>query len=267
MIVDLSRILSGAGLPAGAVIAFFWKADDALSAELKQWLSAKIEGVVSNAAETSSLLPIARVFDFLFGTSLFAPLTLMRVALVSTATFLIVLAATDLSSGKTPLASASYYLDTEAALLLLSNMMFDVLSVTKARYIINACMRRKARSIIVFFVLDIFATFVLLCLYGLWLKVEHPSNPGRYGVGDAAWIVWVFPFVLAILATSFLTTLLTSIYLVSLTSLRWARLTKLLSGLVWALPVREKPVRSIGVVAGGLVFAGVLMVSGLTSIG
>jgi hypothetical protein len=257
---DLSQIVSGALLPAAAVVTLFWKGDDALSGELKEVLSGKIKGTVSAAAEASSLKPLASIFDLLYGQSALALSTFARIAAVSTIAFLIVLAAFDLKDGHLPLSTASQYFTKSGTLLILGNILFDVFSVTKARYIIGICLRHpKDYPLAVFFVLDIVGTIAVLFLYAFWIRLIDPTDPDDQW--RFLWFLGAIPFIYAILTTSFLTTILTTIYLLSLTSLRWAGLTKALAGLLWALPVKEKPVRSIGVVAGGLLFGGVFLAS------
>jgi len=90
--------------------------------------------------------------------------------------------------------------------------------------------------------------------------------------------LWTFPYLpfVAFVLTTFLTLFLTTMYSVSLmllmffnflgktAYLRWVVPENLLSILRWVLPVKTLPVRSIGMVAGALVFVFVAAFRALT---
>jgi hypothetical protein len=63
----LPQWIIAAGAPALSVIAFFWKGDDALSQNFKQWLTEKILQVKLTVPEISSIEPLGKVFDLIFG--------------------------------------------------------------------------------------------------------------------------------------------------------------------------------------------------------
>jgi hypothetical protein len=75
--------ITRAGVPAISVTAFFWKGDEALSEEFPKWLSQKILGVNLTVPNISSLEPLSRVFDFIYGRRYFALTTFLRVAAIS----------------------------------------------------------------------------------------------------------------------------------------------------------------------------------------
>ena len=88
MLENLPTWITAAAAPAGGVIAFFWKGDDALSSEFKQWLSQKIAGAKLTVLDISSIEPLGQVFSLIFGNKYFGPMTLLRVSAISIAAFI-----------------------------------------------------------------------------------------------------------------------------------------------------------------------------------
>src|SRR4051812_14346206 len=130
----LPSALLATALPAGAVMAFFWKGDDAVSSEFKDWLSAKLSGVHAPSLR-AGIEPLGHVFDLIFGLEYFSFNSFFRVAAVSTITAGICFIATSLLS----VATISFQgLDFKTLIaLLIINIIFDYISITKARVIMR----------------------------------------------------------------------------------------------------------------------------------
>jgi hypothetical protein len=65
----------------------FWSGDDYVSEEFRDWLSRKIMGVKLTAPEISSIEPLGKVFELVYGRKYFAISTFLRVSLVAILVF------------------------------------------------------------------------------------------------------------------------------------------------------------------------------------
>jgi hypothetical protein len=281
-----------AGAPAGFVIAFFWKGDDALSQDFKKWLTQKILNLKLTVPDISSIEPLGKVYDFIFGRRYFALSTFLRVATISIVALLVphfmmigdtILSFWDVVEAYPwDVVKAYPYVSILAVTL---NILFDYLSVTKSRFLIVWITRfHKKYAVMIFLFIDLILTTIIYVLYSSVTYPMFPKNFPEYVPGTEnlewdqlfhvsfAWSIWTFAF----LVTTFLTFLLSTVYSVSLmllmffnflgktTYMRWLVPENIVSFLRWALPVDTLPVRSIGIVAGAFVFLFVAAVRAVT---
>jgi hypothetical protein len=257
---------------------FFWKGDEALSKDFKRWLSQKILLGKLTVPEISSIEPLSKVFDFIYGHRYLALSTFLRTAAISIIALLVALVVFYSSDRPIPAAFGAQQISSlwavgkaypvEFTLAVTLNIFFDYLSVTKSRFLIDKIVTfQKKYAVIVFIVVDLILTTIILFAYLIVAYSYEPAfAPGRLSVEEfwrmrAAWEIWSDAFFL----TTFLTLLLTTVYSISLTLLmffnflgkraylRWL-VPETLSIVRWVLPVETSPVRSIGVVAGAFTF-------------
>jgi hypothetical protein len=93
MIENLPDWIVTSAVPAGGVMVFFWKGDDALSGEFKQWLSQKILGVKLTVPDISSIEPFGRVLNIIYWDKYFSFTAFIRIIAIATATFVISISA------------------------------------------------------------------------------------------------------------------------------------------------------------------------------
>jgi len=146
----LPHWITAAGIPAMSVIGFFWKGDDALSQEFKQWLTQKIMRVTLTVPEISSIEPLGNVFDLIYGPRYFGLITFLRVAVVS----IIAMVISCFMIGKEPISSLwvlsnSYPLGFILAFVV--NIFFDYISITKARFAIAMIGKKFPRNTLLLF--------------------------------------------------------------------------------------------------------------------
>src|SRR5262245_61453372 len=256
--------ITRAGVPALSVMAFFWKGDEALSDDFKKWLSQKISGVKLTVPNIAGIEPLGRIFDFIYGRRYFALTTFLRVAAVS----LVALFATSLvvaggvAQGIAAFRAMPMDIDGPMVIKLLGiNVVFDYLSITKSRLLINCITALKLRGRDTLFVTsDLIVTcfivgFYFVFFYEVFLGYlpPNPISSIPFQLSYAPNLI-LFPIV-SFTLTTFMTALLTILYALALMSLRifnlMARATRLMQ---WMLPIQELPVRSIGIVAGALLF-------------
>lgn len=252
-----------AGVPAVAVMGFFWKGDEALSEDFKKWLSQKILGMKLTVPNISSLEPLAKVFDFIYGRRYFALTTALRVTAIS----VVALIVTSLVvAGGIANAIAAFQRTVREDLpfvvnFLLANILFDYVSVTKSRVLIMSITKltSKGREAL-FFVSDLLITCFIVWLYAMtfYRILAQTSLPPKYiyipmELQTAPPSI-LFPMI-SFSMTTFMTLLLTILYSFALMSLRILAVIKKAAGIVqWMLPVQTVPIRSIGMVGGALLF-------------
>jgi len=229
--------LANAAIPAGAVMSFFWKGDDAIGPGLKNWLTRKITGQnSSDETEVSTIDPLRHVFDVVYGTRPNGLPSFLRVTLISTLAFLVFLLwLLDFEYWGLELTLYATWI----VVLIPINALFDYVSVTKALFIMRRIGNVGGGKTLMFLVLDFLCTFLIIMVYAIVVE--------SMGISMLRGMHWGIPF----LATTFLTFLLTLLYVLAVRVLSGL---KLRSGISWALPVETLPVRSIGIMAGFLVF-------------
>jgi hypothetical protein len=250
-------------------MGFFWKGDEALSEEFKKWISQRILGAKLTVPEISSLEPLGRVFDFIYGRRYFSLTTFLRVAAISIVALIVVVLATvriyvtsrtDLSNVK--ISYPTNLVITLQLLLLFINIFCDYLSITKARLLINRITRLKIRvHVILFVVSDLIVTCCILVLNGmlytvttLVMGIDLSKGFADSPTAGSFFLLFGVPLY-AFILTTFMTLLLTVLYSLALLCLRVVGVIKKFAGLIqWMLPVQTLPVRSIGMVAGALLF-------------
>ena len=79
----LPSAIVAAALPSLALALFFWKGDDAISPEFKEWLGQKLSGV-KISGRRADIEHLGRVFDLVYGSRYFTLSSFLRVAIVST---------------------------------------------------------------------------------------------------------------------------------------------------------------------------------------
>jgi len=259
--------ITRAGIPALSVMAFFWKGDEALSDDFKKWLSQKIMGVKLTVPNIAGIEPLGRVFDFIYGRRYFAFTTFLRVAAVSLVALFVtsLVVAGGVAQGIAAFRAMPMDVDGPMVIKLLgTNIVFDYVSITKSRLLINGITRLKVRGRDALFVVsDLIVTYFILWLYVVFFYgvfvgyfptyyVEYKYIPLQ--LATTAPYSILFPIV-AFTLTTFMTLLLTVLYSLALMSLRvFGALAKATRLIQWMLPVQELPVRSIGIVAGALLF-------------
>lgn len=269
----LPQWILAAGTPAAGVIGFFWKGDDALSQEFKQWLTQKILQVKLTVPDISSIEPLGKVFDFIFGRRYFALTTFLRTAGISIIAFAITL----FSIAGDPISFLLGVAKEEpitSIVALAINVVFDYISVTKSRILIATISKlHRKYAVIIFIFVDLILTTIIIFGY---FDLIHSQL--EFDLNAMVYELWTFPYLpfVAFVLTTFLTLFLTTMYSVSLmllmffnflgktAYLRWVVPENLLSILRWVLPVKTLPVRSIGMVAGALVFVFVAAFRALT---
>ncbi len=266
----LPHSVIAAVLPALALITFFWKGDEALSAEFKQWITQRIYGVDLSASRLSGIEPLSRVFDFIYGARYFSLNSFFRVAGVSTIAAIISFSIPAILNPQGAWENIRNIASTRQSfeillLFLFVNYSFDYISVTKARLIMHGMIVTRLRyTNILFLIVDGVATVLVLNAYAfLFSRVIAFFYP----VTEHDMFGWMVMFnyffvVYAFYGTTFLIFFLTAMYLLSLWSLIAFGVMPVLSLVRWILPVRQLPVRSIGVMAGVILFIG-LSVGGL----
>jgi hypothetical protein len=242
--------LTAAAAPAGLVMAFFWKGDEAIGPDMKDWLSKKIAGQHSAQAQVFAIDPLGRVFDAAFGRKPNGLPSFLRVALISTLAFFAAAFAIAIAFHfrSIPWRSGDIAKTIE---LILINALFDYVSVTKALFIMRR-IGRGSGATVSFLLLDFFGTVLILLMY--YTVVENLLERSNFGISE----MFVGP---AFFATTFLTFFLTLLYVVAIRVLVSG--SKLRSWISWALPVKTLPVRSIGIMAGSLLFLALLFVGAI----
>jgi hypothetical protein len=219
--------------------------------------------------DISSIEPLGKVFDFIYGRRYFALSTFLRVAAITTVAFscLILLAKFRLSL----FWDVSKHYWNVFLPLFIGNIFFYYLSITKSRFALSRIARLKLRfSWAIFFIVDLALTFIIVLFYtAIWYSLLEKSEPlfGQPTMGFFVFYIMISsPLLNAFQLTTFLNLLLTTVYSVSLMLLmffnflgktaymRWLVPENILSILRWVLPVKTLPVRSIGIVAGAFVF-------------
>ena len=160
----LPQWILAAGAPALSVIAFFWKGDDALSQDFRKWLTQKILQVKLTVPDISSIEPLGKVFDFIYGRRYFALSTFLRVSAISTIALVVIcfLFATD------PRLTSVLWLAIKAHPLIsilacVMNIIFDYLSVTKSRFLIERIAKFRTKyNVVIFICADLITTFLVV---------------------------------------------------------------------------------------------------------
>src|SRR5262245_8730770 len=248
--------ITRAGAPAVSVMIFFWKGDEALSEDFKKWLTQKILGLKLTVPNIASIEPLGKVFDFIYGPRYFGLTTFARVVAISIIALLVVLLPF-LSRAKVELNLSEHQDHIKAIFLVAMNLFFGYLSVTKSRLLIEEAKEFK-HSAIRFFVVDLFGTMGMLAAYravvdfavfGKWGSVKTMLK------GELVETIFVSTPISAFYLTIYMSLLLSLLYLVSLMFLKFFGLiAKAVPLILWMLPVKTLPVRSIGIVAGAILF-------------
>jgi hypothetical protein len=191
----------------------------------------------------------------------------LRVALISTAALLIILfnlASIIPSEHFEEVFYPLFQFDFIFALIALTfvNVLFDYASVTKALFIMRKIVRFGGVKTISFLLLDFLVTFLIVVLYMFATGLLHAVFVWSGKFLELSGAVLEGGVQLAFFATTFLTFGLTLLYVLAVIVLRFTHGGKMVSsfgskvrsGISWALPVKTLPVRSIGIVAGLLVF-------------
>jgi hypothetical protein len=261
----LSNSVIAAAVPSAGLIAFFWKGDEAISTEFKRWLGERISGIKLSAGRVG-IEPLGRVFDLIYGRPYFSLNTILRVTGVSTVAAVIsftvfVLLGQDAENHIRDIFGSQNGIAAFLVLLTL-NGAFDYISVTKARIIMDKVVQSDLRyKSVVFLLADAIVTIGILEAY-------------RYVAHDL--LVYFFPWkirgmtaifsllplrylflIYAFISTTFLMFFLTAMYLMSVWSLIAICAIPALSFILWVLPVRDLPIRSIGLMSGIIMFIGV----------
>jgi hypothetical protein len=270
MFENLPTWVTAGATPAGAVIAFFWKGDDALSSEFKQWLGQKISGARLTTPDIATIEPLGQVFSLVYGNALFSLATLLRVFAVSTCAFIVWCIAHGGLGLRGGLAEISL---TVLLMLLVINIFFDFLSVTKSRLIIQRFAKKGNGSGAFKVILsDTMLTTVILAIYWITVFVVTEifafrsfqsgafGHVGNYTFGRNAYIAEEHDLVfymtqIPFLATMAITLILSVLYSCSLLLLELLGYLGQAANLGrWMLPVQTLPIRSIGIVSGVLAF-------------
>jgi hypothetical protein len=269
----LPHWVSGAIIPAIGVAAFFWKGDEALSDQFKQWLSERIQNLEISTPHITSIASLNRIFDRIYGPRYFGVDTFLRIgAITSLALFSLILFVSLIDQPTLELFKGFFQPPVVAAVTILINLVFDIASVTKARMIINYIDSKKLPyPEILVLLIDVPATGLLLWAYFyVFLYSLTSVDPSQSALGP---ILQVLIGLYAFMTTTFLTTILIVIFCVSISFLRgasyigsfrivrWLVPNNIILFLRWILPVQTLPVRSIGVAAGALVFLAALVIN------
>jgi hypothetical protein len=157
----LPQWIIAAGAPAISVIAFFWKGDEALSQDFKQWLTQKILRVKLTVPDISSIEPLGKVFDFIFGRRYFALSTFFRVAAISSIALMLAFFVT------TDLTVVLFSIVSKPGLFIavfILNIIFDYISVTKSRILISL-FAGVQYAVIIFLFSDLLLTIGMFVSY------------------------------------------------------------------------------------------------------
>jgi hypothetical protein len=268
MFESLPDWIATAAIPAGSVITFFWKGDDAISPEFNQWLSQKISGAKLTVPNISSIEPLGRVFDLVYGARYFGLGTLVRVSAISIAAFIVcAVALTGSVSTVLYYLYVFFYLPNLVSplfLLLATNIVFDYLSITKSRFLIRKTSKIDAngRAAIVI-ISDLILTVLLIAIYAITVSVFIGAltniDYGNRGFGRHTFEHEYDDFIdlaqTPFLMTASMTLILSMLYSLSLMLLKFLGLAGAAMNIVWwILPIRSLPIRSVGIIAGTLLF-------------
>jgi hypothetical protein len=159
----------GSAAPAAFVMGFFWKGDEALSEDFKKWLSQKILGLKLTVPNIASIEPLGKVFDFIYGPRYFALTTFARVAAVSIiallVTFLVYLSLRlwTIKDARDALEGMQAWHRAFIIFVMVVNIVFDYLSVTKSRLLIE-WLKRYSYSAIKFVICDLALTICIVLI-------------------------------------------------------------------------------------------------------
>jgi hypothetical protein len=258
---DLQNLLPhwfvAAALPSVALITFFWKGDDALSSEFKAWLAEHIVRL-NVGSPGAGIEPLGLVFDLVYGKRWFTLLSFFRVAGVSTIaaviSFIVATYGYDVAEALRGLSSNVGLLVGLASV----NIVFDYISVTKARFILQETVRREKLRFKsgIFLCIDALITTILVVAYivvvrSIFIYAFPPTSQWSF-LGMFGYFFLIYSFG----ATTFLIFFITCMYLLSLWSLIFIGAVPALSFMLWILPIKQLPIRSIGVMSGTILFVG-----------
>jgi hypothetical protein len=278
----LPQWIVAAAAPAAAVIAFFWKGDDALSPEFRQWLGEKLcaarpaSGFSQQAELTSSgvdrrrsaLDALLAVFDLVFGFGGTWLPSFFRVGVISTIAAFVVVLGWPSNWDSLTLTLTFLFGGNFAAVIVLVivNMIFGYISVAKSMFILRRVRNAKYGTAL-FFVFDLVATLVVLVAYAIVFESRDVLFPASDSIG----IYGTIGLGAAFFGTTFLTFLLALAYVVAAFLLNLLATErshpvgvagaplKAWSTVTWILPVKTLPIRSTGIMAGAVVFCGSLI--------
>jgi hypothetical protein len=278
MIDSLLGIVGVAGGAAGAVLGTFWKYEDVASPEAKvrvtHWL--RYTGPMASRPGWADHLVVA--FNKIFGERHFSLKCILRSCLASIVAVCIMFVAWKLLRKDEFVSFAANRVRGEGVLALvfiilagfIINLLPDYISYMKARKILEKIAKAKsAINVLIFAVLDtvvsvlIFFSFAFLLDWlsgGAWrwniptladdlvkIFTLHASAEGDPSIGIflyAALFVSAWSWLYAV--SALLTRLMVRLF------------PKLLTSAVWFFDVDGHPIRSLGCIAGGIVFIAVL---------
>lgn len=259
--------ITGTGLAFSfAVLALFWKGDDAISEEFRKDISNRLLGITAPTQTSVNWATIiVKVFDRLFKFG-----RIPSFSRSSFATFLAILVLIPLISN-TPwhdffgvmLKMGSELGFTPMIDLLpifVVNFVADYISLIESRIVLTLLERRPNNVMIILLLIA-----DLLLTAAIWVICFAITVLLRWETYTMEFTLIVIrntimgglqnPFIFAFFFTTFLTSFWIWLYLMALAVFRLSLVsTSAISFLKWALPIEEKPIRSIGQVAFLIIF-------------
>jgi hypothetical protein len=286
LIASRVHSISAASVPALGIAAFFWKGDEALSPQFKQWLSERIQNLKISTPNIVTIEALERIFDQIYGRQYFAFSTFVRISIVTSVTFAIVMFLFFIAGSQQEGAVSNGLINYITTVLVnlakdlklipmtvFLNIIFDFLSVTKARIIIHYIISKNIKyPEIVAIAADIPATIILIMVYIIVGFILFSVMTPHGLLLPEGFVIEMYGLI-CFVATTFITTIIIIIFCVTIIflraihyistvrSLRWLIPNNIISFLRWALPVEGLPVRSIGITAGLLSFLTALLIT------
>jgi hypothetical protein len=265
---DLSSYLPAwimsAAMPASAVIAFFWKGDDALSPEFRKWLTDSIIKLDVSVRNAPLLEVLSQVMNKVYKAnprsfpSLLRVSTISLVFVVSLLVYILVYNYINLE-GMPNFEAVIRMLSINNLPFLAFSIFMDYISAYKSivimHRVVNSSHWSKMAS---FMVIDFTLTVVIVLAYTAAGILSATFLPD-FDKGSAGPLLY-----LSFALTTFVNFLLTLVFSLSQKLLRLlfaqpsgaddAGHSRAWALIVWSLPVQSLPVRSVGILSGSITF-------------
>lgn len=259
--------ITGTGMAFSfAVLALFWKGDEALSDEFRQQISKRLLGITTpQQTSVNWATVIVKVFDRLFRfdripsiersiiATLIAILILFPlISEISWREFIVLMQLMEDDLG------FPAYIDFIPIFMI--NFFADYISLIESRFIIKLL---EKQSNMISYILLLFADILLTAV--IWIicfvvkfiwQWETFTVDFIFGIVESTLTTRLWnPFIYALFFSTFVTSFWIWIYLATLALFKLSLVsTRAISFLKWALPIQKKPIRSIGQVAFLIIF-------------
>lgn len=264
LLLQLPQWLTAASIPASAVMTFFWKGDEALSVDFKDWMARKLRGRDSKAQNISYIDPVGSVFAKMYKVNPRGLPSISRVFLISIASFVVIIVPflmfvgndVDFTTWKFLFKLVIYDNFIIIVISLLQNIMFDYVSVAKAIALISALTKSNIKyKTAIYIIADFSITMSIVLAYyftSFYTLELYSALIKKLGL-STDFIILPTVYYMAVLA--YIITTLNSVFLTAIFAAS-ARISKVWHYALWILPVNSLPIRSIGIIAGILTFFG-----------